>query len=141
MNALFINIYAINVSNSKSFMQQQNFISVILKVSFMNLHTMNSYNTTTLLVRILIVTSPVIVTCQAEKLSEELNPLEKLFAGEFIWYWIFVGKLLMFLTTFCIIWRICCYPYFRPEYVSSKPFIWAVQTPNKWWVNSGLYSV
>ena len=120
---LFINTYAINFLNSKSFMQQQNFISVTLRVSFMILRTMKSYNTTTLLVRILIVTSAVIVTCQAEKLSEELNPLENFFAGEFVWYWIFGGKLLMFLTTFCMIWRICCYPYFRPEYVSSKPFM------------------
>ena len=73
------------------------------------LRTMNSYNTTTLFVRILIVTSAVIVTCQAEKLSEELNPLEKLFAGEFLYYLIFGGSLLMFLTSICIIWRIWFY--------------------------------
>ena len=81
MNALFINTdCTINLLDQKSFMQQ-NFISVILRVSFMILHTMNSYNTRTLLVRILTVTSAVIAICQAEKLSEDTNVLEKLFAS------------------------------------------------------------
>ena len=123
MNALFINTdCTINLLDQKSFMQQ-NFISVILRVSFMVLHTMNSYNTRTLLVRILTVTSAVIAICQAEKLSEDTNVLEKLFGSEYYWYLRFGGLIWCTLVSVYFSWRFCCYPYFRREYVSSMPFM------------------